>query len=80
MYMEEENNTTGTGDPSGLLGRFDDANFSLKTKMKICSNLHWIMKMWRIQSMRMLKKEDETLPHFITMKAASWKMLETENF
>ena len=40
MYMEEENNTSGTGDPSGLSGRFEDANFSLKTKMKICSNLH----------------------------------------
>ena len=40
MYMEEENNTSGTGDPSGLSGRFEDANFSLKTKMKICSNFH----------------------------------------
>ena len=49
MYMEEENNTFGTGDPSGLSGTFEDANLSLKTKMK----------------------EDKTLPHFITTKAAS---------
>ena len=28
----------------------------------------------------MLKKEDKTLPHFITIKAASWKMQKTENF
>ena len=45
-------------------GRFEDANFSLKTKMKICSNFHWIMRMCRFRMSRMLKNENKILPHF----------------
>ena len=28
------------GAPCGFSGRFEDGSFSMKTKMKICSNLH----------------------------------------
>ena len=71
------------GAPNGFLGRFEDANLSLKTKMKICSNLHRRMKMWRTQFSSMLKNEDvknlvflclmnedKTLPHLLKMKNA----------
>ena len=47
--------------------------------MKICSNLHWRMKMWRTQFSSMLKNEDEFLPHLLKMKNAFWKKLKTED-
>ena len=47
--------------------------------MKICSNLHWRMKMWRTQFSSMLRNEDEFLPHLLKMKNAFWKKLKTED-
>ena len=37
------------GAPCRFSGRFEDGSFSMKTKMKICFNPHWRMRMWRIQ-------------------------------
>ena len=80
------------GAPCGFSGRFEDANLSLKTEMKICSNLHWKMKMWKTQFSAILKNEDvknlifcvlknedKTLPHLLKMKNAFWKKLKTED-
>ena len=47
--------------------------------MKICSNLHWRMKMWRTQISGLLKNEDYRLPHLLKMKIAFLKLLKTED-
>ena len=47
--------------------------------MKIRSNLHWRMKMWRTQISGLLKYEDYQLPHLLKMKIAFLKPLKTED-
>ena len=47
--------------------------------MKICSNLHWRMKMWRTQISGLLKNEDYQLPHLLKMKIVFLKALKTED-
>ena len=47
--------------------------------MKICSHLHWRMKMWRTQISGLLKNEDYQLPHLLNMKIAFLKLLKTED-
>ena len=63
----------------GFSGRFEDASFSMKTKMKICSNLHWRIKMWKPQISGLLKNEDYQLPHLLKMNIALLKLLTTED-
>ena len=70
---------TKVGARCGFSGRFEDGSFSMKTKMKICSNLHWRMKMWRTQISGLLKNEDYQLPHLLKMKIAFLKLLKTED-
>ena len=65
------------GAPCRFSGRFEDGSFSLKTKMKTCSNLNWRMKMWRTQISSLLKNEDYRLPHLLKMKIAFLKLLKT---
>ena len=67
------------GAPCGLSGRFEYGSLSMKTKMKIFSNLHWRMKMWRTQISGLLKNEDYQLPHLLKMKIAFLKLLKTED-
>ena len=67
------------GAPCGFSGRFEDHSFSMKTKMKICSNIHWRMKMWRTQISGLLKNEDYQLPHSLKMNIAFLKLLKTED-
>ena len=62
------------GAPCGFSGRFEDGSFSMMTKMKICNNLHWRMKMWRTQISGLLKNEYYRLK----MKIAFIKLLKTE--
>ena len=38
---------TSKGARCGFSGRFEDPDLSWKMKMKICSNLHWRLKMWK---------------------------------
>mgnify|MGYP001796337641 CR=1 FL=1 len=47
--------------------------------MKICSNLHWRMKMWRTQISGLLKNDDYQLLHLLNMKIAFLKLLKTED-
>ena len=67
------------GAPCGFSRRFEDGSFSMKTKMKICSDLHWRREMWRTQISGLLKKEDYQLPHLLKMKIAFLKLLKTED-
>ena len=67
------------GAPCGFSGRFEDGSFGMKTKMKIFSNLHWRMKMWRAQISGLLKNEDYQLPHSLKMKIAFLKLLKSED-
>ena len=64
------------GAPWGFFRRFEDGSYSMKANMKICSNLHWRMKMQRIQISDLLKNEDYQLPQ---MKIAFLKLLKTED-
>ena len=68
---------TRIGAPCRFSGRFEDGSFSMKTKMKICSNLQWRMKMWRTQISGLLKNEDYQLPRLLKMKIAFLKLLKT---
>ena len=55
-------------------------HFCMEPKMKICSNLHWRMKMWRIQTSSLLKNEDYKLPNLVVkMKIAILKLLKIED-
>ena len=65
--------------PCGFSRRFEDGSFSMQTKMKICSNLHWWMKMWRTQISGLLKNEDNQLPHLLKMKIPFLTLLKTED-
>ena len=55
-------------------------HFCMEPKMKSCSNLHWRMKMWRIQTSGLLKNEDYKLPNLVVkMKIAFLNLLKIED-
>ena len=47
----------------GFLGRFEDGNFSLKTKMKVCFIFYWKMKMWRTQNFPCWRMKIKNVPY-----------------
>ena len=65
------------GAPCGFSGRFEDGSFSMKAKMKICSNLHWRMKMWRSQISGLLKNEDYQLTEDLKTRLKNVKKMKT---
>ena len=58
------------GAPCGFSGRFGDGSFSMKTKLKIRSNLHSIMKMRGTHLSGSLKSEDYELSYVSKMTTA----------
>ena len=69
----------GAPTPSRFSGKFEDCSFRMKTKMKICPNLHWRIKVWRTQISGLLKNEDYNLPHLLKRKIAFLELLKTED-
>ena len=66
------------GLPAGFR-RFEDGSFSMKTKVKIRSNVHSRMKMWRTRLYGLLNSEDYKLSHMSRMTTAFWKLVKTDN-
>ena len=72
------NSPSHSGAPCRFSGRFEDANFGMKAKMKIYFTLCWRTKMWRTQFSHILNNENHKLPYSLKMKITFPKLLKTK--